>query len=246
MFFFVLAIVVVAALMIGICVGTGCSEKDPNPTDAVVTDPTGTTGGNDVTDPTNPSVTDPSDPGNTDPSDPTGTPDNPAHPTDPVKPDDFTDPTDPSDPSTDPGTEPTDPSDGPPEVELNPDDKPAVGPTVPEDEDDDANEDNLVVDPGTKPTDPPKPPVSTDQFGGVTPSTIRYSDWQSWDRATRQAFYDKYIEICSDEEYHNIVKATVYKDYECGFEGHLCRTENEHENFLEMLEKGCSYCGKHD
>lgn len=42
------------------------------------------------------------------------------------------------------------------------------------------------------------------------------------------------------------MKATVYKDYECGFEGHLCRTENGHENFLEMLEKGCSYCGKHD
>lgn len=135
---FVLAIVVVAALVIGIWAGAGCSEKDPNPTDAVATDPT-------------------------------GTPDNPAHPTDPVKPDDFTDPTDPSDPSTDPGTEPTDPSDGPPEVELNPDDKPTVGPTVPEDEDDDANEDNLVVDPGTTPTEPPKPPVSTDQFGGVPP-----------------------------------------------------------------------------
>lgn len=134
----VLAIVVVAALVIGIRAGAGCSEKDPNPTDAVVTDPTGTTGGNDVTDPTNPSVTDPSDPGNTDPSDPTGTPDNPAQPT----------------------------------------------------------------DPGTTPTEPPKPPVSTDQFGGVTPSTIRYSDWQSWDRVTRQAFYDKYIETCSDEEYH--------------------------------------------
>lgn len=247
----VLAIVVVAALVIGIWAGVGCSEKDPNPTDAVVTDPTGTTGGNDVTDPTSPNVTDPSDPDNTDPSDPTGTPDNPAQPTDPVKPDDFTDPTDPSDPGTepgtDPGTEPDDPTVGPPEVELDPNDKPAVTPTVPEDKDDDANEDDLVVEPGTSTTEPSKPPVSTDQFGGVTPSTIRYSDWQSWDRATRQAFYDLYdIENCSPEEYHNFIKASVYKDYECGFEGHSCRTEGSHEALLKAIEKGCSYCGKHD
>jgi hypothetical protein len=116
----VLAIVVVAALVIGIVAVTGCGEKDPNPTEGTsnmgVTDPTGTTGGNgdntDPTDPEVPGVTDPEVPGVTDP---TGTPENPAKPDNPEKPDDYVEPT---------GPEVTIPE--PTEPEEKPDVKPPV------------------------------------------------------------------------------------------------------------------------
>lgn len=104
-----LAIVLVAALVIGIVAIAGGGEKEPNPTEGTsnvgVTDPTGTTGssGNDVTDPT---VTDPS----------TGTPENPDKPDDPEKPDDYVEPSEPdetipepTEPEPDPEPDPTDP-----------------------------------------------------------------------------------------------------------------------------------------
>lgn len=125
----VLAIVVVAALVIGIVALTGDGEKDPNPTEGTsnvgVTDPTGTTGGNgDITDPTDPEVPDVTDP--------TGTPEIPAKPDDPQKPDGYVEPTEPD--VTVP--EPTEPE---PDVEPDPADptapKPDEDPIVGEEHD---------------------------------------------------------------------------------------------------------------
>ena len=117
----VLAIVLVAALVIGIVAIAGGGEKEPNPSEGtsstVATDPTATTGGdgNDVTDPT---VTDPT----------TGTPENPDKPDDPETPDDYTEPTEPdetvpepTEPEPDAEPDPTDPT------APKPDDDPIVG-----------------------------------------------------------------------------------------------------------------------
>lgn len=221
----VLAIVVVASLVIGIVALTGGGEKDPNPTEGTsnvgVTDPTGTTGGNgDNTDPEVPDVTNP-----------TGTPENPTQPSDPEKPDDYVEPTEPDE--TVP--EPTSP-------ELDPDDTPSVSPDVGGDDDEDDK------DLETPPVTPPTPDIDVDDemFGGVTGATIRYSDWESWDHKTRQAFLNAYA-YCDDPEImHNILKATTFKDYDCGFEGHACKGENAHNALMERIAEGCPYCGKHD
>lgn len=264
-----LAAVLVVALVVGIVALTGGGEKDPNPTEGTsnvgVTDPTGTTGGNgDNADPTDPEVPDVTDPTGTpenpakpdnpqkpddyveptepnvtvpeptepepDETEPTGTPENPAKPDDPQKPDDYTDPSEPD--VTVP--EPTSP-------ELDPDDTPTVAPDV---DDDEGGTEDPVVDPD----DVQKPTTDTEyDFGGVTGETIRYEDWASWDAKTRQAFYNEYLTNDTPPEViHNIHKATTYKDYECGVEGHICRTEGQHEARLEEMAKGCMYCGKSD
>lgn len=220
-----LAIVVVAALVIGIVAVTGCGEKDPNPTEGTsnvgATDPTGTTGGNGNDDVTDPTVTDP----------PIGTPDNPIQPDNPNPPDDYVEPTEPDETVPDPTT-----------PDIDPDDVPNVDPDI--DGDGDENDEDLV----TPPVTPPKPDVDVDddRFGGVTGATIRYTDWASWDHATRQAFYDAYADCDDPEIMHNILKATQYKDYECGFEGHACKTDGHHDALMEMVNAGCDYCGKHD
>lgn len=231
----ILAIIVAFALVIGIVAGVGDGEKEPNQTEGTsnegVTGPTGTTGGNDndVTDPTNPNGTG---------TEPVGTPDNPDQPDNPLKPDDYTEPTEPEGP-----TEPETPSE-PPEVDYE-DVPPVTVPVEPDPEPDD-NEEDLVTPPGPD-TDPDDKPVSDDQFGGVTPQNITYEDWKEWDRATRQAFCDKYLTgDCPPEDYHNIMKASAYKGYECGFEGHICRDQGEHEARLKAMAEGCPYCGKND
>jgi len=216
----VLAIVVVAALVIGIVAVTGCGEKDPNPTEGTsnmgVTDPTGTTGGNgdntDPTDPEVPGVTDPEVPGVTDP---TGTPENPAKPDNPEKPDDYVEPTEPD--VTVP--EPTEPE---PDVEPDPTD-----PTAPK---------------------PDEEPIVGEEhdFEGYTAETITYDVWNSWGSDTRQAFIDEVFPTITPEGYHNFMRQTKYKGYSCGFERHTCRTESEHETLLEEMERGCDYCGKSD
>lgn len=223
-----LAIVVVAALVIGIVAVTGCGEKDPNPTEGTsnvgVTDPTGTTGGNgDNADPTDPEV-----PGVTDP---TGTPENPAKPDNPERPDDYVEPTEPD--VTIP--EPTTP-------DIDPDDVPNVDPEIKGDGDE--NDEDLVTPPVTPPT--PDIDVDDEMFGGVTGATIRYSDWKSWDHKTRQAFLNAYAYCDDPEVIHNILKATTLEDYDCGFEGHACMGENAHNSLMEMIAEGCRYCGKND
>lgn len=223
-----LAIVVVAALVIGIVAVTGCGEKDPHPTEGTsnvgVTDPTGTTGGNGD----NAAPTDPEVPGVTDP---TGTPENPAKPDNPERPDDHVEPTEPD--VTIP--EPTTP-------DIDPDDVPNVDPEIKGDGDE--NDEDLVTPPVTPPT--PDVDVDDEMFGGVTGATIRYSDWESWDHKTRQAFLNAYA-YCDDPEIiHNILKATTFKDYDCGFEGHACKGENAHNALMERIAEGCRYCGKND
>lgn len=219
-----LALVMAAVLLTGVVAVTGCAEKDPNPTEGTshvgVTDPTGTTGGNgDNTDPTDPEVPDVTDP--------TGTPENPTQPSDPEKPDDYVEPTEPDVTIPEPTTPDVDPS-------VNPD----IG------GDDDEDDKDLETPPVTPPT--PDIDVDDEMFGGVTGATIRYSDWVSWDRKTRQAFLNAYAYCDNPEIIHNILLATNFKDYDCGFEGHACKGEASHNALMERIAEGCRYCGKND
>lgn len=223
-----LALIVVAAIVIGICVGAGNGEKDPNPsegTSGVVTDPTGTTGGNGN------EVTDPSDPSNTDdPSDvtePTDDPDAPIGDYDPDAPPTPIDPDEPPVVDPDPDlTEPTEPDDD------NDDDGDEVVPTVPDDE---------PIE--TRPTD------TEYDFAGVTPGNMTAAEWKSWDADKRQAFYDvwgpKFGTLTLDEKY-NFYIATQFNGYSCGYEGHHCAAQEHHDQVMAEMELGCPHCGSND
>lgn len=98
----------------------------------------------------------------------------------------------------------------------------------------------------TEPQEPEKPQDPRDP-SEVTVGTIRATDWNSWDKAKRQAFLDSvdWWHI-TPEEYHNFEVATKYNDYDCGFEGHACRGQEGHDALMEYINAGCEHCGKHD
>ena len=214
----------VAAIVIGVCVGTGCGEKAPDPTEGTsnVGDPTGTTGGNGN------EVTDPSD--NTDspllpdgpevPSVPEGTEPGEAKPTDPSepqKPDDDIEPTEPD--ATIP--DPTEPDGG---------DEDEVAPTVPT--------------PTPTPTPNPEPEYD---FTGITPGNLTAEQWKSWDRAKRQAFHDTYdIANLSLDDKYNFYLQTQFDGYDCGFEGHHCAAQDHHDQIMTEMAAGCPHCGGND
>lgn len=81
----------------------------------------------------------------------------------------------------------------------------------------------------------------------MTVGTIRADDWASWDSDKRQAFRDSVDwNKITPEERHNWILATKFNDYDCGFEGHACKSEYYHECLMEYINAGCDHCGKHD
>lgn len=79
----------------------------------------------------------------------------------------------------------------------------------------------------------------------VTPANIRASDWNSWDPDTHVAFENCFPRSrMSREELHNFLKATQFDDYDCGYEGHACRYEADHQELMENLATPCRYCGE--
>lgn len=216
--------VLVVALIACIILMVGGEGKQSDPTNPA-TEPTGTTAGGDVTNPSNV----------TDPENPTLPPEN-----------EIPEPTLP---------DPTVPSEGDTDEEITVPPEQGDGDEAPTDPDDagssdelpaEGNDDENVIEPTPTPTPTPDPKPEYD-FGGVTVGTIRATDWNSWDKAKRQAFLDSvdWWHI-TPEEYHNFEVATKYNDYDCGFEGHACRGQEGHDALMEYINAGCEHCGKHD
>ena len=219
--------ILAVALIVGIILmAGGNSNKTSNPTTPSTS---ATTPSGNVTEPsgTEPNGTEPEVP--TLPEDPTV----PEEPTPPI----IDEPTGPVAPD-DPVIEPTIPDDDP-TLPTEPDGDP-IYPTDPD------TGEVIPVDPTTRPNVTPDKDEEYD-FGGVTPGTIRASDWNSWDRDKRQAWLDSIDwNSLTPEENHNYLIATRYNDYDCGFEGHACRSEYYHECLMEYINAGCEHCGKHD
>ena len=217
------AIVLVAVLVVGIiAIVSRSNEGTPAAPNNTVTEPTGTTGGNgnENTDPIVPDVTDP-----TKPSEGTGEPDFSG---DPIVPDDYEEPEVPD--VTVP--EPTEPDFVPNEGDI-------VTPDIKDPEDDE----DPVINPGDIeiPIDPP-----TVDFRDVTPLTLTYEVWQSWDDETQDAFDRLYPEYkLTPEEKHNLYKVTLYGNYECTCSP-ACTTAKQHSLRMDAMAEGCSFCGKHD
>lgn len=210
--------ILAVALIIGAVLLALSGDNHNNPNS---TETTSNTGAVDTTKPGD--VTDPGDttnPGNVnDPTDIPEIPSDPAAPSDPV--------IEPTIPDEDP-TLPTEP-DGDPIFPTDAD----TGEIIP-------------VGPSDLPSET-FPSEDEHDFGGVTVGTIRATDWNSWDKAKRQAFLDSvdWWHI-TPEEYHNFEVATKYNDYDCGFEGHACRGQEGHDALMEYINAGCEHCGKHD
>lgn len=244
----VLAIVVVAALVIGIVAVTGCGEKDPNPTEGTsnvgVTDPTGTTGGNgdntdpsDVSEPSGPISDEPDtdDPGVDDPTEVPGDDPSPSDPAEPTLPNgEMPDVTPPPGPNDD--DEDEDPSEG------NGSATPSTPPQDDKDPDPDGDE-PVIKDP--KPTE--RPADTSHDFGGVTPSNVTIADVTPWSSSKYQAWLDTYGPQFNtwdqDTRWRWLCVTTGFVDpyYKDGF---YCGTEDGYKSLVAQWEEPCDYCGK--
>lgn len=106
---------------------------------------------------------------------------------------------------------------------------------------------NEVI-PTQNPNDNYTQPVGgTHDFGDINAGNVRAADWNSWDAERQQAFIDQIdFESLTPEEHHNYILATWYNDYSCGMEGHSCGAQDYHDYLVEMMMRGCKYCGKSD
>ena len=236
--------VLLIALIVGVVLMAGGSDKNPNPTTPSSTPPSGN-----VIEPsgTEPNVTEPSH--KDEPEVPTS-PAVPEQPSDPVIeptipdedpdapniPDDLdpdTDPT-PSDPDTPPVVDP-DPTPSDPIEPEKPDDGsdegPEIVPSVPKDEHDD-----------------PFLPNPTYDFTGITPGNLTAEQWKSWDRAKRQAFFDTYdiANLSLDDKYNFYSIIQFGGLYDCGHKGHYCPSAECHDMIMADVAEGCPHCGGND
>lgn len=113
-------------------------------------------------------------------------------------------------------------------------------PTIPEPTDPEPDVD------APEPTDDPDIGPAYD-FEGYTMGTITAEVWESWDIKTQGAFVRTfYDENTTPEEYHHFMVQTMYGGYSCGFEKHTCFSQDNHDDFMQDLARGCEYCGKSD
>lgn len=220
---------------------SGDNHNNPNPTV-----PTGTTAGTDA--PTSNDATEPSATNPDDPTSPTNGPiaDEPDY-DEPVE--------DPDDPSLSDPTEPSTPNGEIPDIAPPPgpnddeDEDPIGGngsaePTGPvEVPDDDDNPDTPVETP--KPTE--RPIDKTQDFGGVTPSTITLDIWLSWDGAKSQAFVDTYgdqylsWDLDTRWRWNCVISQLSDPYYKDGF---YCSSEEDYKDLVARFNEPCDYCGK--
>lgn len=81
----------------------------------------------------------------------------------------------------------------------------------------------------------------------VTPETLTYEMWSSWDTHTQNSF----VRFCdlsnaSQDVRYNYYRITEFENYTCGYENHYCVSESGHNRLLDEMAKGCPYCGEHD
>ena len=82
----------------------------------------------------------------------------------------------------------------------------------------------------------------------VTPETLTYEMWSSWDTHTQRSFV-RFCDLSSDatlDERYNYRRITECDNYTCGWEDHYCYGEAHHQDLLEEMARGCYYCGKTD
>lgn len=82
----------------------------------------------------------------------------------------------------------------------------------------------------------------------VTPETLTYEMWSSWDTHTQFSF-KRFCHLSSDatlDERYNYRRITECENYTCGWENHYCYSEQGHQSLLEEMARGCYYCGKTD
>ena len=112
-------------------------------------------------------------------------------------------------------------------------------PTIPEPTDPEPDVD------APEPTDDPDI-GPTYNFGGYDYGSLTAEVWESWDWDTKMAFVKEFDATATPEEQHNFFRQTQYGGYSCGFEKHTCFSQDNHDDFMQDLARGCEYCGKSD
>ena len=81
----------------------------------------------------------------------------------------------------------------------------------------------------------------------VTPGTLTYKMWCSWDTHTQFSFkrFCDWSNATIDDKY-NYRRITECDNYTCGWEDHYCYSDADHEDLLIEMARGCDYCGKKD
>lgn len=81
----------------------------------------------------------------------------------------------------------------------------------------------------------------------VTPGTLTYKMWCSWDTHTQFSFkrFCDWSNATIDDKY-NYRRITECDNYTCGWEDHYCYSDADHEDLLIEMARGCHYCGKTD
>ena len=166
---------------------------------------------------------------------------------------DVTNPSDVTDPTV---TNPANPSEPDPTTPTGTPDNLGQDkePIVPDDYIEPTGSDVIIPEPtdpepdvdAPEPTDDPDIGPAYD-FEGYTMGTITAEVWETWDITTQGAFVRAfYNENTTPEEYHHFMVQTMYGGYSCGFEKHTCFSQDNHDDFMQDLARGCEYCGKSD
>lgn len=79
---------------------------------------------------------------------------------------------------------------------------------------------------------------SSDEFGGVTPDNISVANTAGWSTDDFEWWYEQHRDSMTTAQKKAYLRA-YYRGYTCGFEGHDCKCEYDHNEFLQP----CLYCG---